>query len=96
MNNNHDQNPYFRGKTPPITTGDNGFIDLKFLSKKRFSVLTGITEKAIDGKIARGVWRFGIEYTLDPDGKVQISIEGFNQWVSTSSRVSARQEIKKR
>jgi len=46
-----------------------------------FSVISGLSEKAIRRKIEDGKWLEGREYRRSPDGGVFISIKGFERWV---------------
>ena len=68
-------------------------ININYLTKKRFSEVSGVTESAINGKIKRGVWQLGKEYTLDPDGRIKISLQGYNEWVSKNTKASVRQKM---
>lgn len=43
--------------------------------------ITGYTRRAIEEKIARGVWLEGREWVKAPDGRRLISLKGFQQWV---------------
>lgn len=43
--------------------------------------ITGYTRRAIEEKIARGVWLEGREWSKAPDGRRLISIAGFARWV---------------
>jgi hypothetical protein len=43
--------------------------------------LTGYTRRAIEEKIAKGIWLEGREWVKAPDGRRLISIRGFTQWV---------------
>ncbi len=47
----------------------------------RYAELTGYTVRAIEEKIAKGVWRQGVEWFKAPDGHRLISIEGVAKWV---------------
>lgn len=42
---------------------------------------TGLTVKAMERKIERGDWLEGREYHRAPDGRVFISLKGFEAWV---------------
>jgi hypothetical protein len=48
--------------------------------------LTGYTRRAIEDKIARGVWIEGKEWLKAPDGRRLISMKGFAQWVEQGRR----------
>lgn len=43
--------------------------------------ITGFTEKAIRRKIQDGVWLDGREFRKGPDGRIFISIAGYQAWV---------------
>jgi hypothetical protein len=45
------------------------------------SKATGLTERAIERKIGDGVWIEGKEYDRAPDGRIYISISGYQAWV---------------
>lgn len=45
------------------------------------SALTGLTPKAIERKIESGVWIEGREYRRAPDGRIYISMKGYQAWV---------------
>lgn len=46
-----------------------------------FAAMTGTTRKAIEGKIARGVWVEGRQYHRAPDGVIWIDRKGVRKWV---------------
>lgn len=48
----------------------------------RAAELTGYTRRAIEEKIAKGVWLEGREWLKAPDGRRMISIRGYEQWVA--------------
>tara|TARA_R110002050_G_scaffold190228_1_gene324867 strand:+ start:308 stop:586 length:279 start_codon:yes stop_codon:yes gene_type:complete len=54
---------------------------IEYKTIRRFSTESGYTEEAIRTKISRGVFRENEVWIRSPDGRVLISIEGFNQWV---------------
>ncbi len=53
---------------------------LQFRTIKQFAQESGYSEKSIRHKLDKGVWGDGIRYKA-PDGRVLISIEGFERWV---------------
>ncbi len=53
---------------------------LQFRTIKQFAQESGYSEKAIRLKLDKGIWADGIRYKA-PDGRVLISIEGFERWV---------------
>jgi len=46
-----------------------------------FCALTGYTGRAVEGKIARGVWVEGIHYRRAPDGHITMNIQEYYRWV---------------
>jgi hypothetical protein len=54
---------------------------MRFVLIPKFCELSGYTEKAIERKIADGVWRQGHEYRKSPDGRIQIDLQGYEKWV---------------
>lgn len=57
---------------------------VKWVTIKRFAELTGYTEDAIRSKIKRGDWLEGHVWKKADDGRILISVEGFNQWVEAA------------
>lgn len=49
----------------------------------RFARLIGSTAKAVEHKIARGVWLEGEVWHRAPDGRLYISVEGHKRWVES-------------
>jgi len=45
------------------------------------ATITGLSEKAINGKIDEGVWLEGREWRKGPDGRRYISLRGYAAWV---------------
>lgn len=65
---------------------------IEWITIRKFALETGYTEKAVRKKIERGDWLRGQVWTKAPDGRILLSIEGFNQWAeSINSRGSLRQ-----
>jgi hypothetical protein len=56
----------------------------------KFEELTGYTEAATRSKIARGDWREGKEWKKAPDGRVLMSMQGYEQWVDPIEPVSEK------
>lgn len=50
------------------------------------ATITGYSEKAIEHKIANGVWIEGREWRKAPDGRRLIDREGYQRWVESQSR----------
>jgi hypothetical protein len=48
--------------------------------------MTGYTRRAIEEKIAKGVWLEGREWVKAPDGRRLISMKGYVQWVEQGRR----------
>lgn len=69
---------------------DTLYLPVDWVTPERFEVLTGTTKRAVEGKIRRGTWTLGEQYRYDPDGNLQVSIKGWNEWVANSQRVSGR------
>ena len=47
---------------------------------------TGLSEKAIRRKIEEGVWLEGREWRRAPDGRLYISVKGYQAWVERGNR----------
>ena len=54
-------------------------LDLVTIEKAEERI--GLSEKAIRRKIERGDWLEGREYHRGPDGRVYVSLRGFELWV---------------
>lgn len=54
---------------------------LGLVTLKAAEAHTGLTVKAMERKIERGDWVEGREYHRAPDGRVFISMRGFEAWV---------------
>jgi hypothetical protein len=52
----------------------------------RAAELTGYSKRAIVEKIAKGVWREGLEWRKAPDGHRMIDLKGVMRWVETGKR----------
>ena len=48
---------------------------------RKAAEVTGYSERAIEEKIAKGVWLKGREWTHAPDGRRLIIMKGYQQWV---------------
>lgn len=67
-------------------------MHVEWVTVRKFALETGYTEKAVRNKIDRGDWLRGQVWTKAPDGRILLSIEGFNRWVeSINSRGLLRQ-----
>jgi len=56
---------------------------IKYKTISAMAQETGYSEKAIRLKIANGIWPDGIKVKA-PDGRILISVEGYNQWVENN------------
>lgn len=54
---------------------------MEYLTIKKLAHETGYSEKAIRGKIDQGVFREGVHYIKSPDGRIQIVLEKYLEWV---------------
>ncbi|MEJ1340779.1 MAG: excisionase [Candidatus Sedimenticola sp. (ex Thyasira tokunagai)] len=54
---------------------------MNWVTIKRFSELSGYTEKAIALKTARGVWVKNVHWTKSPDGRIHICISAVEAWI---------------
>jgi hypothetical protein len=62
----------------PILRGPANYVTVA-----EASVRTGLTQKAIYKKIENGVWLEGKEYRRAPDGRLYISMKGYDAWVES-------------
>ena len=56
-----------------------------YVTIQLFSIISGLTEKAIRRKIETGKWVEGREYRRSPDGGIFISIKGYQKWVEAEA-----------
>jgi len=54
---------------------------LRYVQLPVFETLSGYTPKAVERKIAAGVWMEGREYRRAPDGHVMVDLVEFERWV---------------
>lgn len=54
---------------------------MKWVTIKKAAELSGYTEKAIEAKRADGTFLEGKVWRKTPDSKVEISVDGFDEWV---------------
>jgi hypothetical protein len=66
---------------------------MQWVTIKKAAELSGYTEKAIEAKRADGTWLEGVAWIKAPDGRILISIEGYNAWAE--GRVVAPQAPRK-
>ena len=50
---------------------------------KQAAAETGYSEHAIRSKIRDGIWGEGLVWIKAPDGRILISIQGYNTWVES-------------
>jgi hypothetical protein len=50
-----------------------------------FCIITGYTDRAVEGKIVTGAWAEGREYKRAPDGHILIDLEGYYKWVERAA-----------
>ena len=63
-----------------------------YVTIRKFCELTGYTEEAIRLKIKRGSWMENRVWRKAPDGRILISMEGFESWVETGPACSGHQK----
>ena len=61
----------------------------RFVRPAKFEEATGYTVKAIEVKIARGVWLEGHEFIRAPDGNVLVDMEGYEAWAAGQQRTGS-------
>ncbi len=54
--------------------------ELRYITIKKHSELSGYSPNAIRTKISRGVWPEGQVWIKAPDGRVLIDTEGYEKW----------------
>lgn len=54
----------------------------------KFEELTGYTPKAVQRKVAEGVWLEGFEVIKAPDGNWLVIMEGYERWAAGQQRVA--------
>ena len=64
---------------------------IKYKTISAMAQETGYSEKAIRLKIANGIWPDGIKVKA-PDGRILISVEGYNEWVENISGIKNMRE----
>lgn len=52
-----------------------------YVTVRLFSLISGLTEKAVRRKIEDGKWLENKQFRRTPDGAIMISIRGYQQWV---------------
>ncbi len=56
----------------------------RWVRPRLFEALTGMTEKAAEGRRLKGEWPGGIIWKYGPDGQVRYSIEEYDKWVESA------------
>lgn len=56
---------------------------ISYVTIRKFSELTGYSEEAVRAKIKDGTWLEGRVFRKAPDGRILISVEGYQSWVET-------------
>jgi hypothetical protein len=60
---------------------DGGEVNvINWVTIRRFSELSGYTEDAVRSKIADGTWLSGWVWRKAPDGRILVSIRGYEEW----------------
>jgi hypothetical protein len=93
MNAQHTTTPG-RGRARAAAGGDmnddaqrQGDVALaSYVTIGRAAASTGLSEKAIRCKIAEGVWVENREWRRAPDGRLYISMRGYQQWVERGGK----------
>jgi chromatin remodeling complex protein RSC6 len=65
---------------------------LRFITIKKFSNLSGYTEKAIQRKIESHIWIEGQQYIRAPDNRTLIDIQGYEKWAAKQQSKSERNQ----
>jgi hypothetical protein len=56
-------------------------LPARYVRVHLFEALTGYSAKAVERKIASGVWMEGREFKRASDGHVLIDMKGYEEWV---------------
>lgn len=59
----------------------------------KFEELSGYTPKAVQRKIEEGVWLLGYEAVKARDGKLLVSISGYERWAVDQPRVALSEKV---
>lgn len=57
---------------------------MKYVTIKKFSELSGYSEKAIQAKVQNGVWPEGAQFRKAPDGRIMVDCAAVERWVEGS------------
>lgn len=58
----------------------------EFVLIAKFAERTGYTAKAVEHKIARGVWRLNEHYIKAPDGKIHMNMRAYYLWLKSGKQ----------
>jgi len=64
-------------------------VTARYLTIAKFSAESGYSAKAIEIKIARGVWLEGRQFRRAPDGRILIDTQGYERWVEGQRALSS-------
>lgn len=53
----------------------------RFVAIGLAAIITGLTKRAIEGKIQNGIWAEGRQYRRGLDGRIYVDMQGFERWV---------------
>jgi hypothetical protein len=53
---------------------------LRYVTIRKFSEMSGYTEKAVYRKIEDGIWVEGQQYCRAPDNRILMNLEGYEKW----------------
>lgn len=70
-----------RDEAKPPVTPKVGIAAARYIRIPLFCAITGYTERAVEGKIAEGVWRQGEHFRRPEDGHILMDLEAYYQWV---------------
>jgi hypothetical protein len=65
----------------PISEMSIALLPARYVRTHVFEAITGYSAKAVERKIATGVWTEGREYRRAPDGHVLVDMKGYEKWV---------------
>ncbi len=62
-------------------------MNLRFITVKRFSELSGYSKDAVYKKISDGTWVEGLLYKRSPDRRILIDTVEYEKWVQGQTRL---------
>ncbi|MEW8028732.1 MAG: excisionase [Candidatus Thiodiazotropha sp.] len=77
-------------RAPAGPSGGDGAMPVNWLTIAKMAAETGYSENAIRTKIRDAVWVEGRVWAKAPDGRILISVEGYNQWVEETASAPRR------